>query len=185
MAPNLHTHAKGAYVWDASGNRYLDYGMALRAVTLGYAHPEVNAAAIREISNGVNLTRATWIELEAAELLSQVVRGAEMVKFAKHGSSVTTAAVKMARAVTGRRFVCVPRQHPFFSFDDWFIGITPMKRGIPSEHYSNTLVFDYNDVRSLEALFAQHPGEIAAVMMEPATTVGPCPDECGHPGRAV
>jgi glutamate-1-semialdehyde 2,1-aminomutase len=95
---------------------------------------------------------------------------------------VTSAAVKIARAATGRKYVCVPRQHPFFSFDDWFIGITAMKRGIPEEHYSTTLVFDYNDIGSLEKLFDQYPGQIAAVILEPATTIMPCssPDCNAH-----
>jgi glutamate-1-semialdehyde 2,1-aminomutase len=174
-APQILERGKGAYVWDPSGKKYLDYGMALRAVTLGYAHDEVNNAAIREIQKGVNLTRATTIELEAAEMMIDLIPSAEMIKFAKNGSNVTTAAVKIARAYTGRKYVCVPKQQPFFSFDDWFIGTTPMKRGIPQEHYSTTLTFDYNSFQSLEALFIKYPGEIAAVIMEPATTLLPAP----------
>jgi glutamate-1-semialdehyde 2,1-aminomutase len=178
-APSILDRGKGPYVWDPSGNKFLDYGMALRAVTLGYANDRVNQAAIRQIEKGVNLTRATTIELEAAQTMIDLIPGADMVKFAKNGSNVTTAAVKIARAATGRKYVCVPRQHPFFSFDDWFIGITAMKRGIPEEHYSTTLVFDYNDIGSLERLFDQHPGQIAAVILEPATTIMPC--NCGAP----
>lgn len=174
-APQLLEKGKGAYVWDADGNKYLDYGMALRAVTLGYANDRINEAAIRQIKNGVNLTRASLIELEAAEILTSLIEGADMVKFAKNGSNVTTAAVKIARAYTGRKYVCIPRQHPFFTFDDWFIGTTPLKRGIPEEHYSTTLLFDYNDLGSLEKLFDQYPGQIACVMMEPVTTTDPCP----------
>ena len=124
-APEILTRGEGAYVWDPDGKRYLDYGMALRAVTLGYSNQRVNEAAIREIEKGNNLTRASQTELSAAEVLVDTIPSAEMVKFAKNGSNVTTAAVKIARAYTGRRYVCVPRQHPFFSFDDWFIGVTP------------------------------------------------------------
>lgn len=172
-APQILRRGEGAYVWDADGNRFLDYGMALRAVTLGYAHPAVNQAAIRAIELGNNLTRASLTELEAAELMVDLIPSADMVKFAKNGSNVTTAAVKIARAYTGRRYVCVPRQHPFFSFDDWFIGTTALTRGIPKEHVSGTLLFDYGDLQSLADLFAKHPGEIAAVMLEPATTATP------------
>jgi glutamate-1-semialdehyde 2,1-aminomutase len=96
-----------------------------------------------------------------------------MVKFAKNGSNVTTAAVKVARAYTGRRYVCIPRQHPFFSFDDWFIGTTPVQRGVAMEQAAPTLVFDYNDLASLKRHFEEHPGEIAAVMLEPATHITP------------
>jgi glutamate-1-semialdehyde 2,1-aminomutase len=173
IAPPILARGKGAYVWDTQGTRYLDYGMALRAVTIGYADPRVNAAAIAEIEKGVNLTRASLTELEAAELICATIPSAEMVKFGKNGSNVTTAAVKIARAFTGRRYVCIPRQHPFFSFDDWFIGTTAITRGVAMEQAAATLVFDYNDIGSLEALIAAHPGEIAAVMMEPATHIVP------------
>ena len=182
-APQILDHGKGAYVWDPDGKRYLDYGMALRAVTLGYAHAEVTAAAMREIERGNNLTRASVTELKAAELLIDLIPGVDMVKFAKNGSNATTAAVKIARAYTGRRYVCIPRQHPFFSFDDWFIGTTELIRGIPDGHASSTLVFDYNDVSTLESLFDRHPGEVAAVMLEPATTVVPCATACAQPLR--
>lgn len=179
-APALLERGKGAYVWDPDGNRFLDYGMALRAVTLGYAHPEVNAAAVRAIENGNNLTRASLVELGAAETIVDLIPSAEMVKFAKNGSNVTTAAAKIARAHTGRRYICIPRQHPFFSFDDWFIGSTPITRGIPEGHATNTLVFEYGDISSLERHFADHPGQIAGVMMEPATSLTPCPSQCGR-----
>jgi glutamate-1-semialdehyde 2,1-aminomutase len=174
IAPPILTRGQGAYVWDAEGNRFLDYGMALRAVTVGYADARINAAAAAQMELGVNLTRATVTELEAAETLIDLIPSVDMVKFAKNGSNVTTAAVKIARAYTGRKLVCVPRQQPFFSFDDWFIGTTALKRGIPEEHVSHTLQFDYGDATSLARLFDEHPGEIAAVMLEPATTLVPC-----------
>ena len=182
-APRILERGKGAYVWTPEGERYLDYGMGLRAVTLGYANDRVNAAACQQIANGVSLTRASLIELEAAELITRLIPSADMVKFAKHGSSVTTAAVKVARAYTGRRYVCIPRQHPFFSFDDWFIGTTAIKRGTLPEQSASSLMFDYGDIASLERLFDEHNGEIAAVMMEPATTIRPC-QECGLKPRS-
>src|SRR6185437_16505258 len=166
-APEILARGEGAYVYDPAGRRYLDYGMGLRAVTLGYADPRVNAAAIAQIERGVNMTRPSLVELEAAEAIVDLIPAADMVKFGKNGSNVTTGAVKVARAVTGRRYVCVPRQHPFFSFDDWFIGSTVMARGVPEAVGAYTLAFDYGDIASLERLFAEHPGEIACVIMEP------------------
>ncbi len=183
-APQILERGKGAYVYTPDGQKLLDYGMGLRSVTLGYANERVNRAALRGMEMGLNLTRASTIELEAAERLVDLVDGADMVKFAKNGSNVTTAATKLARAYTGRRYVAVPRQHPFFSFDDWFIGATALKRGIPSQHAETTLLFDYGDMASLQALFTAHPGEIAAVMLEPATTVGPC-GGCANANRLV
>ena len=177
-APEILARGEGAYVYDPAGRRYLDYGMGLRAVTLGYADARVNAAAIAQIERGVNMTRPSLVELEAAEAIVDLIPAADMVKFGKNGSNVTTGAVKIARAVTGRPYVCVPRQHPFFSFDDWFIGSTIMARGVPEAIGAYTLVFDYGDFASLERLFAEHPGEIACVIMEPATTDMPCAAAC-------
>jgi glutamate-1-semialdehyde 2,1-aminomutase len=178
--PQILERGEGAYVWDPEGRRYLDYGMALRAVTLGYAYPSVAEAACREIMKGNNLPRASTTELEAAELIVDLIPSADMVKFAKNGSNVTTAAAKVARAYTGRRYICVPRQHPFFSFDDWFIGSTMLTRGIPEQHAQTTLVFDYGDLASLQALFDTYPDQIAGVMLEPATTLTPCGPSCTH-----
>jgi glutamate-1-semialdehyde 2,1-aminomutase len=173
-APEILVSGLGAYVTDPAGRTLLDYGMGLRAVTLGYANARVNRAALRGMNLGNNLTRASVVELEAAERLVGLVDGADMVKFAKNGSNVTTAAAKVARAYTGRRYICVPRQQPFFSFDDWFIGTTELKRGIPEESQVTTLLFDYGDPASLQALFDIYPNQIAGVMLEPASTAGPC-----------
>jgi glutamate-1-semialdehyde 2,1-aminomutase len=171
-APAILEKGEGAYVWDPQGNKYLDYGMALRAVTVGYSFEPIARAAWEQIMKGNNLTRASLIELEAAELFCNLIP-ADMVKFAKNGSTVTSAAFKLARAYTGKKFVAIPAQHPFFSFDDWFIGSTPIIKGVPEEHASLTLKFNYNDIESLNLLFKNYPGQIAAVMLEPATTVGP------------
>lgn len=178
IAPPLLVKGKGAYTWDSEDNKYLDYGMALRAITLGYADERVNKAAADEMAKGVNLTRASMTELLAAETLVDLIPSAEMVKFGKNGSNVTTAAIKIARAYSGKRYVCIPKQHPFFSFDDWFIGTTAIKKGTLEEYSATTLRFDYGDIKSLEKLFDQYDGEIAAVMLEPATTLTPCKLSC-------
>jgi len=168
-APQILQRGEGAYVYTPEGVRFLDYGMALRAVTLGYAQKDVANAAIEQIWNGNNLTRASLIELQAAELLIELIPSVEMVKFAKNGSTVTTAALKIARAYTGRKYIARCYDHPFFSYDDWFIGDTPLTRGIPEEYHSLTLNFRYNDIASLQQLFDQYPDQIAGVILEPAT----------------
>jgi glutamate-1-semialdehyde 2,1-aminomutase len=179
-APSILSRGEGAYVWDANGEKFLDYGMALRSVTLGYSHPDINIAVFDEIKKGNNLTRASLTELEAAELFVNTIPSVDMVKFAKNGSNVTTAAIKLARSFTGKQFVCIPKEQPFFSFDDWFIGTTPLTKGIPNDYYSKTLVFNYGDIGSLEKLFDQYEGQIAAVMLEPATLILPCPISCNN-----
>ncbi len=172
-APPILARGQGAYVFDAAGQRYLDYGMALRAVNVGYAEPEINAAAIAQIENGNNLTRPSLIELEAAELLVDLIGAVDMVKFTKNGSTSVSAAVKLARAFTGRTLVARCAEHPFFSYDDWFIGSTPLTRGIPAETIAQTKLFRYNDLPSLQALIDVHPDQIACVVMEAATTEPP------------
>src|SRR5208282_1085486 len=109
------------------------------------------------------------------EAFLQTIDGADMVKFAKNGSDVTTAAVKLARAYTGRDLVAVCCDQPFFSTDDWFIVTTEMNAGIPDWVGKQTLKFRYNDLASLSELFDQHPGQIACVVMEPETATPPLP----------
>ena len=100
-APAILEKGKGAYVWDAEGNKFLDYGMGLRSVTVGYDHEEISNAAIEEIHKGINLTRATLTELKAAELMVELFPWAQMVKFGKSGSVVTTAAVSFRARIPG------------------------------------------------------------------------------------
>lgn len=173
-APAIVERGEGCYLFTPEGERFLDYGMGLRSVNIGYAHNEIAAAAYEEALKGNNLSRASVTELNAAQLLVDLIPSVEMVKFAKHGSTVTTAALKLARAYTGRKYIAVPVEHPFFSFDDWFIGSTPLQRGVPSEHSSLTLRFNYNNIESLQKLFDEYPSQIAAVLLEPATTISPC-----------
>lgn len=173
-APALLKRGKGSKVWDIYGNKYLDYGMGLKSVVLGYSHKGVNASARKAYALGNNLSRPSLTELNAAELLIEVIEAAEMVKFAKNGSNVTTAAVKLARAYTGRKIICVPEEQPFFSFDDWFIGGTLANAGVPEEHYVLTRKFSYGNIDSISSLFADHGSEIAAVMLEPAVSFLPC-----------
>ncbi|MDB6059949.1 MAG: glutamate-semialdehyde -aminomutase [Verrucomicrobiaceae bacterium] len=167
-APQILLRGKGAYVFDADDRKYLDYGMALRAVNIGYAEDEIDNAAIEQIKNGNNLTRPSMIELEAAELLVDLIDSVDMVKFTKNGSTSVSAAVKLARAYTGRELVARCAEHSFFSYDDWFIGSTPVTRGIPLETLDKTKLFHYNDIASLENLIAQHPNQFSCVVLEPA-----------------
>jgi glutamate-1-semialdehyde 2,1-aminomutase len=172
-APAFIVRGKGCHVWDADGNEFIEYGMGLRAVTLGHAYQPVIEAAYREMQLGSNFTRPAEIEVDLAESFLEIVDGADMVKFAKNGSDVTTAAVKLARAFTGRDLVAICADQPFFSTDDWFIGTTEMNAGIPQAITEMTLKFRYNDVGSLRSLFDQHPSRIACVIMEPEAVTPP------------
>lgn len=180
-APVVIARGEGCRVWDLDGNEYIEYGMGLRAVTLGHAEPRVTAAATRALADGVSFSRPSAVELEAAEAFLALVPGAEMVKFGKHGSDATTAAVRLARAATGRDKIAVCADHPFFSQDDWFIGTTAMDAGVPPATKALTVSFPDGDPLALEALFACHPGEIAGVILD----LSRYPDDASAYLRAV
>jgi glutamate-1-semialdehyde 2,1-aminomutase len=172
-APGFIARGAGSHVWDVDGNEFIEYGAGLRSVTLGHGYAPVVEAALAAMRQGTNFVRPAPLEVELAERFLAVVPGAEMVKFAKNGSDVTTAAVKLARAWTGRDLIAVCAEQPFFSTDDWFIGVTALDRGIPSAISSLTVKFHYNDLPSLSRLFAEHPGQIACIVMEAATSTEP------------
>jgi glutamate-1-semialdehyde 2,1-aminomutase len=172
-APAAVVRGKGARVWDLDGNEFIEYGMGLRAVTLGHAHPHVVRAAARQMELGTNFVRPARIEVEYAEAFLETIEGADMVKFCKNGSDATTAAVKLARAVTGRDLVGICADHPFLSTDDWFIGTTPMDAGIPKAVRDLTVTFPYGDLDAARDLFDSYPGAVACLIMEAARDGAP------------
>jgi glutamate-1-semialdehyde 2,1-aminomutase len=173
LAPGFLVRGDGCHVWDVDGNEFIEYGMGLRAVTLGHAYRPVVEAAHRQMLQGSNFTRPATVELDCAEELLSLLDKADMVKFAKNGSDAVSAAVRLSRAYTDRDMVARCADQPFFSVDDWFIGSTPMSAGIPQLVRELTVQFRYNDIESLRALFAQYPGKIACVVLEAATTTEP------------
>jgi glutamate-1-semialdehyde 2,1-aminomutase len=171
--PGIIERGTGCHVWDVDGNEFIEYGMGLRAVTLGHAYPPVIEAVARALPTGTNFTRPARIELECAEKFLSIIQWADMVKFCKDGSDALDGAVRLARAHTGRERVAICGDHPFFSTSDWFIGATDMPGGVPHWTRDHTIKFRYNDLASLEALFSQYPGEIACVILEAARTEEP------------
>src|SRR6266498_2920406 len=170
MAPII-ARGQGARVWDVDGNEYVEYGSGLRSVSLGHAHPRVLDAVRKQLDLGSNFVRPSVLELEAATRFLSTVPTAEMVKFAKNGSDVTTAAVRLARAATGRQVVALCKDQPFFSTDDWFIGTTAMNAGIPRQDL--VVTFPYGDLEALAELFTTH--DVACVVLEAATQTDPPP----------
>ena len=171
--PALFKRGKGAYLFDLKENKYLDYGMALRAINIGYDEEKISAAAINEIKKGNNLTRASMTELKAAEKFTSLIKSADMVKFAKNGSSAVTAAVKLARAYTGKEIILRCANHPFFSYDDWFIGSTVIKKGVTKSTINDTKLFKYNDIESVKKLVKKYKNKIACIVLEASTTECP------------
>ena len=175
-SPGFLMRGDGCHVWDVDGNEFIEYGMGLRSVTLGHGYKPVVEAAYRQMQLGINFTRPTPIEIECAEKLASLIDGVEMVKFGKNGSDATSAAVKLARAYTGRDMIGICAEHPFFSVDDWFIGSTEMPAGIPQSTRDLTVKFHYNDIESIRALFEHYPGRIACLIMEAERTEPPIND---------
>jgi len=175
-APNFIARGKGCHVWDVDGNEFIEYGMGLRAVSLGHAYEPVVHAVEKALQHGTNFTRPAPIEVACAQKFLGLVPTAEQVKFTKDGSTAITAATKLARAFTGRRKVAYCAEHPFFSYDDWFIGGMEMSAGIPAEHRSLVRTFHYNDIESIRKLFDENPGEIACIVLEPERDTPPKDD---------
>lgn len=171
-APAAISHGKGAYVWDIDDNKFLDCSMGLTSVSLGHAYETVVERVKQELEKGVNFQRPSYIEMEMAEKFLSLVPGHQMIKFAKNGSIVTTAAVKLARAFTGRKLIAFPHDHPFYSYDDWFIGKTPCSLGVPDEFSNLSVTYKSDDLASLTALFDQYPAQIACVISEPEKNWG-------------
>jgi len=167
LAPAAISHGKGAYVWDLDGNKFLDCSMGLTSVSLGHAYEPVINRVKAELDKGVNFQRPSYIEGEMAEAFLALVPCHDMIKFAKNGSTVTTAAVKLARVFTSRPLVAFPGDHSFYSYDDWFIGKTAADKGVPDKIKELTVTYDSRNLESLRELFARHPGQIACVISEP------------------
>jgi glutamate-1-semialdehyde 2,1-aminomutase len=168
MAPVL-VRGAGARVWDADGNEFVEYGMGMRSVTLGHGYAPVVDAVRAAIADGVSFSRPTTLELAAAEDFLALVPAADMVKFCKNASDATSAAIRLARAATGREVVAVCRDQPFFSSQDWFVGTLPIDAGVPAAVRGLQRGFGFNDLASLRAVLAAEP--VACVVLEAATAL--------------
>ncbi len=171
-APMFLERGKGSHVWDVDGHEYVDFVNGLLPVILGYCDPDVDAAIRTQLDKGVSFTLPTSLETELAELLAELIPCAEMSRFFKNGSDATSAAIRVARSITGRDRVAVCGYH---GWQDWYIGSTLRNKGVPSVTRELTSTFTYNDIHSLHGLLHDHPGEFAAVIMEPMNVADPEP----------
>jgi glutamate-1-semialdehyde aminotransferase len=167
LSPAAITHGKGCYVWDLDGNKYIECLSGLASVSLGHAYEPVLNRVMSELKKGNNFSRPSIIESEIAERFLGLVKVHDMIKFAKNGSVVTTAAIKLARAFTGKKLVARPIDHPFYSYDDWFIGSTDVKSGIPYDIQALTVTYQSDNIQSLIDLFDKYPNQIACIISEP------------------
>ena len=159
-APLYCSHADGAYIFDVDGNRYVDLVSAVLPVVLGYRDPDVDEAIRRQLDKGISFSLATELEAELSELLVKHIPCAEMVKFGKSGTDVTTAAIRLARAYTGRDHVVLTGYH---GWSDWSMAATDRNLGIPSDVKFLTSRIDYGKHFSPNDTL----GEVAAIIVEP------------------
>jgi glutamate-1-semialdehyde aminotransferase len=170
--PVFLERGQGCRVWDVDGNEYVDYIMALASITLGYAYPAVTEAVTRQLERGSIFSLPHPLEVEISERLTKIIPCAEMVRFVKTGSEADAAAVRVARAATGRDVIAYCGYH---GWHEWYAVTTPRSKGIPKDFGRLIVPFEYNDLASLEAVLAEHHGRLAAVIMEPVLLDAPAP----------
>jgi glutamate-1-semialdehyde aminotransferase len=161
VAPKYLVKGKGSHVWDADGNEYLDYLMAIGPLSLGYAYDKVDEAIKKQLEDGITFSLMHPLEVEVAELINQVVPNAESVRYSKTGADVTSAAIRVARAFTCREKILCCGYH---GWHDWYIGVTDRNKGIPKSTQDLTFTFNYNDIQSVKDSIDE---DTAAVILEP------------------
>ena len=176
--PIIFKSGKGCRVKSIDGREFIDFGMALRSVILGYCYPPVDEAAKAAIDKGVCFTRSNPYEGELREIITQELELGEVCKFGKNGSDATHAAVKLARAYARRDIILIAEENPFISTADFFIGKTVVNDGIPCEERSSIVKYSYNNMTvgnfiscptHIEKFVDQNEHNIAAIVLDPAT----------------
>ncbi|MBF0267983.1 MAG: aminotransferase class III-fold pyridoxal phosphate-dependent enzyme [Alphaproteobacteria bacterium] len=169
-APLFLTHGEGGRSWDIDGNEYVDLVSGLLPVVLGYQDQDVDQAVRRQLTNGVSMSLATELETQLAERFARLIPCAEMVRFGKNGTDATSAAVRIARAATRRDRIAVCGYH---GWQDWYIGATTRNKGVPAAVSGLTHMLAYNNLDKLRETLLSHPGEFAAIIMEPMGAIEP------------
>ncbi len=169
VAPKYLVKGKGSHVWDVDGNEYIDFNAAIGPLSLGYAYPAVDQAIKTQLEDGITFSLMHPLEVEVSELIQQIIPNAEAVKIAKTGADVCSAAIRVARAFTGRDKVFCCGYH---GWHDWYIGITSRNAGIPGVIQDLTYTFEYNDIESIKAALDE---TVAALILEPFIFEAPAP----------
>ena len=170
IAPKYLQRGKGSHVWDVDGNEYIDYLMGIGPLSLGYSYDKVDEAIKKQLNDGITFSLMHPLEVEVAELIHEVVPNADSVRYSKTGADVTSAAIRVARAFTGKNKVLCCGYH---GWHDWYIGITDRNKGIPSLVQDLTFTFNYNDIQSV---IDSIDNDTAAVILEPFVFEAPKDD---------
>ncbi len=161
IAPKYLERGKGSHVWDVDGNEYIDFLMGIGPLSLGYSYDKVDNAIKEQLENGITFSLMHPLEVEVAELINHVVPNAESVRYSKTGADVTSAAIRVARAYTGRNKVLCCGYH---GWHDWYISVTDRNKGIPEAIRDMTFTFNYNDI---ESVIDSLDEDVACVILEP------------------
>jgi glutamate-1-semialdehyde 2,1-aminomutase len=167
VAPKYLRRGKGSHVWDVDDNEFIDYNMAIGPLSLGYSYDPVDNAIRAQLEEGITFSMMHPLEVEVAELIREVVPGAEMVRYSKTGCDVTSAAVRLARAYTGRNKVLCCGYH---GWHDWYIAVTDRNKGIPAATRDLTFTVSYNDIQSVKDSIDE---DTACVILEPTVFEAP------------
>ncbi|MFB3055875.1 MAG: aminotransferase class III-fold pyridoxal phosphate-dependent enzyme [Ignavibacteriaceae bacterium] len=161
IAPKYLEKGKGSHVWDVDGNEYIDFNMGIGPLSLGYAYPKIDNAIKKQLEDGITFSLMHPLEVEVAKLINEVIPNAESIRFSKTGADVTTAAIRVARAYTGREKVLCCGYH---GWHDWYISVTDKDNGIPKAINDLTFTINYNDIQSVKDSI---DSDIAAIILEP------------------
>ena len=161
IAPKYLAKGKGSHVWDVDGNEYIDYNMGIGPLSLGYAYPAVDEAIKKQLEDGITFSLMHPLEVEVAELIHEIIPNAESVRYSKTGADVTSAAVRVARAYTGKDKVLCCGYH---GWHDWYISVTDKNKGIPKSIADLTFTFNYNDIQSVKDSLDP---DVGTIILEP------------------
>ncbi|MDQ7817740.1 MAG: aminotransferase class III-fold pyridoxal phosphate-dependent enzyme [Melioribacteraceae bacterium] len=170
VAPKYLVKGKGSHVWDVDGNEYIDYMMGVGPLSLGYAYPKVDEAIRKQLEDGITFSMMHPLEVEVAEMIRDIIPNAEAIRYSKTGADVTSAAVRLSRAYTGKNKILCCGYH---GWHDWYIAVTARNLGIPEEVKSFSFTFNYNDIESVKNSIED---DVAAVILEPVVFQEPKDD---------
>jgi len=167
VSPIYLRRGRGCRVWDVDGNEFVDLNLGVGPLSLGYCYDRVDEAIRAQLADGITFSLMHPLEVEVAELIRDVIPGAEAVRFSKTGADVTSAAVRLARAFTGREGVLCCGYH---GWHDWYVSVTDRDAGIPRANRDLVYTFPYDD---LEHFAASLDETVAAVILEPVVFQAP------------
>jgi glutamate-1-semialdehyde aminotransferase len=167
VAPKYLIKGAGSHVWDVDGNEYIDYNMGIGPLSLGYAYPAVDKAIKKQLEDGITFSLMHPLEVEVAELFREIIPNAECVRFSKSGADVTSAAIRIARAYTGKNKILCCGYH---GWHDWYVSTIARNAGVPENVKELTYTFGYNDI---ESLIRSIDNDVAAVILEPVVFEAP------------